>query len=185
MQEGWRQAEPVWGPRPQELQRKAEGLMVRCPSVEVEAAPFAGEVCLGAEGSNKVVEGSELLELQVGQLVDEERVGEVVVDGLIEAELREGRAEQGVVGAGRLEVVDALEGLVGLAGAREGVVRDDVRGAGHGNEGRGPRVAAAAGAGREAVEFEGLENVGEKVRSVGGRVEARVYDAGRAGSSGG
>ena len=48
--------------------------------VEVEAAPFAGEVCLGAEGSNKVVEGLELLELQVGQLVDEERVGEVVVE---------------------------------------------------------------------------------------------------------
>ena len=63
----------------------------------MEAAPFAGEVCLGAEGSNKVVEGSELLELQVGQLVDEERVGEVVVDGLIEAELREGRAEQGML----------------------------------------------------------------------------------------
>ena len=124
------------------------------------------------------------MELQGGQLVDEEGVGEVVVDGLIEAELREGRTEQGVVGAGGLEVVDALEGLVGLAGTREGVVRDDVGGAGHGDEGCGLPIAAAAGAGREAVVLEGLGDVGDQVGSVGSRVEAGVYDGGGAGSGG-
>ena len=35
------------------------------------------------------------MELQGGQLVDEERVGEVVVDGLLKAELREAAQSRG------------------------------------------------------------------------------------------
>ena len=56
-------------------------------------APFAAEMSLGAEGSDEVLEGAALLELQGRELVDEEGVGEVV-ENLSEMGAAKSRSER-------------------------------------------------------------------------------------------
>jgi len=148
--------------------------------VELVDGELAAEVGLLAEAEGEVLERPYLLVLQGGELVDEEGVGEVVVDGGGEAEVLKGLAEEGVCGASVLEVEDRRCGLFGLAGTGEGVVRDDVGGAGDGYEGGGRAIGGAARAGREAGVCEGGKDVLEEVGAVGGGVEARVDSAGDA-----
>ena len=77
---------------------------------------LTAEVDLQAKPGDYVLEGADLCVLQGDELVHEEGVGEVVVDRGGEADVQESRAEQGVGGPDRLEVVDSLHLLVGVAG---------------------------------------------------------------------
>ncbi len=142
---------------------------------------LAAEVGLTAVPVDEILECPYLVVLESGKLVDEERVGEMVVDGRDEAEVQEGLAEQGVGGTIGLKVVDCLRGLFGLADAVKGLVGDDVGVTCHGDEGGGCLVASAARAGRETRVFEGVEDILEEVGAVGSGVEARVGGVGMPG----